>query len=338
MIRLLITCIGGELMPYLLKYIKTIDNPKVYIVGTDFNDNAAGRFFCDKFYTVPLGKDTNYILKIINLTKKEKINLVLPTSDEEALVLAKNKKLFNKNNIHLACINYKELRILNNKQKTYTVLKEKGFNVAEWHNLASFEDFREKVEYYDKVYKKFVVKPKEGRGSRNIYIVSNENKKNKYLGLNYLSKKELFDKIGKNIKFSEFIIMQKLNDPVVDIDLLGWKGKPLSVIPRQRINPVLPNMGHKILDDKKLLILGQKLIKSFNLSWLYDCDLMFNNKKEPVVIEINPRQSGSISVSIAAGYEIFKNLLKLHSKGKIIKEKKIHSITIIPYKSLNIKK
>ena len=285
-----------------------------------------------------MGKDTNYILKIINLTKKEKINLVLPTSDEEALVLAKNKKLFNKNNIHLACINYKELRILNNKQKTYTVLKEKGFNVAEWHNLASFEDFREKVEYYDKVYKKFVVKPKEGRGSRNIYIVSNENKKNKYLGLNYLSKKELFDKIGKNIKFSEFIIMQKLNDPVVDIDLLGWKGKPLSVIPRQRINPVLPNMGHKILDDKKLLILGQKLIKSFNLSWLYDCDLMFNNKKEPVVIEINPRQSGSISVSIAAGYEIFKNLLKLHSKGKIIKEKKIHSITIIPYKSLNIKK
>ena len=338
MIRLLITCVGGELMPYLLKYIKTIDNPKVYIVGTDFNHNAVGRLLCDKFYTVPLGKDISYIEKIINLTKKEKINLVLPTSDEEALVLAKNKKLFNKNNINLACINYKELRILNNKQKTYTVLKEKGFNVAEWHNLASFEDFREKVEYYDKLYKKFIVKPKEGRGSRNIFIVSNENKKNKHLELNYLSKKELFNKIGKNKKLSEFIIMQKLNHPVVDIDLLGWRGKPLSVIPRQRINPLFPNMGHKILGDKKLITLGRKLIRSFNLSWLYDCDIMFNDKKEPVIIEINPRQSGSISVSIAAGYEIFKNLLKLHSKGKIIQEKKIHSLTIVPYKSLYIKK
>ncbi len=338
MIRLLITCVGGELMPYLLNYIKKIDNPKVYIVGTDFDENAVGRSFCDKFYTVPLGKDISYIEKIINLTKKEKVNLVLPTSDEEALILAKNKKLFNKNNIQLACINFKELGILNNKQKTYTVLKEKGFNVAEWHNLVSLEDFREKVEYYDKLYKKFVVKPKEGRGSRNIFIVSNENKKNKYFGFNYLSKKELFNKLEKNKNFSEFIIMQKLNDPVVDIDLLAWKGKPLSVIPRQRINPLFPNMGHKILDNKKLITLGKKLIKSFNLSWLYDCDIMFDDKKEPVIIEINPRQSGSVSVSIAAGYEIFKNLLKLHSKGRIVKEKKIHSSTIVPYKSLNIKK
>jgi len=110
------------------------------------------------------------------------------------------------------------------------------------------------------------------------------------------------------------------------------------VIPRQRINPLFPNMGHKILGDKKLITLGRKLIRSFNLSWLYDCDVMFNDKKEPVIIEINPRQSGSISVSIAAGYEIFKNLLKLHSKGKIIQEKKIHSLTIVPYKSLYIKK
>ena len=52
--------------------------------------------------------------------------------------------------------------------------------------------------------------------------------------------------------------MQELSEPVVDVDLLSWKGKPLSVIPRKRIHPLLPNMGHKILNNEKLIDLGKK--------------------------------------------------------------------------------
>ena len=46
--------------------------------------------------------------------------------------------------------------------------------------------------------------------------------------------------------------MQELNYPVVDIDLFSWKGKPLSVV-QERNHPLLPNMGHKILNDKALI-------------------------------------------------------------------------------------
>ena len=54
------------------------------------------------------------------------------------------------------------------------------------------------------------------------------------------------------------------------------------------------------LNNKKFIDLGCEIIKKFNLSWLYDCDFMFNTHGEPTIIEINPRQSGSIAVVLAS--------------------------------------
>ena len=93
-------------------------------------------------------------------------------------------------------------------------------------------------------------------------------------------------------------------------------------------------MGHKTINNKKLIKLGQDIIKNFNLSWLYDCDVMFDNKKNPIVIEINPRQSGSIAISQEAGFKVFEKLIKLYLKKKINYDSKFHEKKIIPYKSL----
>ena len=80
--------------------------------------------------------------------------------------------------------------------------------------------------------------------------------------------------------------------------------------------------------------MGKKIIKNFELSWLYDCDVMFDNKKNPIVIEINPRQSGSVAISIAAGSKIYEKLIKLYLNKTVYPEKKINNNFIIPYKSL----
>ena len=71
-----------------------------------------------------------------------------------------------------------------------------------------------------------------------------------------------------------------------------------------------------------------------NLSWLYDCDVMFDNNNNPIVIEINPRQSGSIAVSIEAGFKIYENIIKLYLNKKTYPQFKIKKKIIIPYKAL----
>ena len=61
---------------------------------------------------------------------------------------------------------------------------------------------------------------------------------------------------------------------------------------------------------------------------------MFDKKKNPILIEINPRMSGSAVVSSYAGFNLFENLISLYKNKKIkrfnIKGKKI----IVPFKQL----
>ena len=44
---------------------------------------------------------------------------------------------------------------------------------------------------------------------------------------------------------------------------------------------------------------------------MYDCDVMFDKNKQPIVIEINPRQSGSVAISLAAGHKLYENLIRV---------------------------
>ena len=116
--------------------------------------------------------------------------------------------------------------------------------------------------------------------------------------------------------------------------MLAWKGKPLRIVPRKRFNSAVPNDGHIIVNDNKLIKLGNKIISSFNLSWLYDCDIMYDQNNIPQILEINPRPSGSMVVSIIAGIPLIRYLLFL-SKGIKIEDKKLpFNKRIIPYKNL----
>ena len=63
---------------------------------------------------------------------------------------------------------------------------------------------------------------------------------------------------------------------------------------------------------------------------------MFNKKNKPVLLEINPRQSGSIAISLVAGFKLIDDLVQLLLGNKIKKSQKFINKVIIPYQSLKI--
>ena len=117
-------------------------------------------------------------------------------------------------------------------------------------------------------------------------------------------------------KFFPLVISERLNEPTFDLDMLGFKGKSIRVVSRKRLNPAEPNAGHIVKRISKLVNIGKKVIKKFNLSWLFDCDLMIDKKGNYKIIEINPRMSGSSVVSIEAGYPLFDDLISISRKKK----------------------
>ena len=111
-IRILITCIGGELVHHLIENIKKSSEYNIFVVGVDSKDPKNSKYCVDKFAIVPNGNDKKYINSMLTLSKKYALDLIFPGSDEEAISLSKNKNEFSKIGVTIACNDQKILSIL----------------------------------------------------------------------------------------------------------------------------------------------------------------------------------------------------------------------------------
>ena len=305
----MITSIGGDLSPYLIDYLKTKSIHKdLNIIGIDNKETVLGQYFTDDYEKVPHGDSSKYITKIIKLIKKYKINLIIPTSDEEALNLSKNRSKIEKLGVTLVATEYKNLKIFSDKAKTYQKMSELNFNIPKWYEAKNKKDLLKFTNDFIKTNKNFIIKPSSTRGSRGFSVITKKS-----------SLRNLAEKY-KNLY--PLIISEQLFEPIYDLDLLSWKGKLIKGVVRRRINAADPNEGHIIVNNKKIIQQGKKIVNFFNLSWLYDCDFMLDKNGNPVLIEINPRMSGSATVSMAAGVPLFDDIISL-ARNKSVRKTKI---------------
>jgi carbamoyl-phosphate synthase large subunit len=335
---ILITCVGGELAPHLIKLAQNSGRHKLRIVGTDASADAAGRHFADKFVQVPFGTDDNYIERIAEIAAIESVDLILPTSDEEALALSKNRSTVEASGAMLACTDAETLLTVSNKADCYRALSQFGMSVPFWREAKSVEELRDVVSDAVREYTELVVKPAAERGGRGVCVIRDD-----LVGEHlYQGGREVHLDLETFLKtrvqtFSDHfpaIVMRRLVEPVYDVDMLAWQGTPLRVVPRRRVDSALPNEGHTIVGNKDLISLGTDLIENFKLSWLYDCDVMYDEDGTPCILEINPRPSGSVAATITAGVPLLDDLVSL-AKGEPLPEVEVPvGRVVVPYKAI----
>ncbi len=337
---LLLTCVGGELSPQVIRYLKSSRRHDVKVIGVDADENAAGRHFVDAFAVVPLGTDPHYVEAIAELAAKYAADLVLPTSDEEALALSQSRGALEREGCRVACADAETLRIVANKATCYERLAELGIPVPEWE-LA--DDLNALGEAVDALYARrggAVVKPAGGRGGRGVCVIRpdaagarpGESGREIHMNLDSFHR----DYLPGFAAMLPAVVMQRLEEPVHDIDMLAWNGKPIRVVPRRRVDSALPNEGHTIVGNDDLIDLGRRLIEGFGLTWLYDCDVMYDASGTPGILEVNPRPSGSIATTIASGVPLFDDLISL-AKGEPVPDVPLPvGRVVVPFKSLAV--
>ncbi len=250
--------------------------------------------------------------------------------------LSKNRKIFEKNGIYVLVSSFKILEIFSNKEKTYNILKELKIDKI---NFLSIKNKKKLLSFFSTKKNNLVLKPSISRGGRGIFIIQNI-KKEKILNsgreihLNFHTFKKKY--LG-NIKIFPQVVSEVFEQPVHDCDVLSVKGKLKKLILRKRIISEEPNSGHvfcKVPKDltKKISKLSLKL----NLNALHDVDLMLNKKGKFKILEVNPRPSGSVSVTCAAGINLFKDIIDVYYKKKIKKKIGIKNtnMQVFPHKSL----
>lgn len=335
-INILLTCVGGELSPNSIEFLKENNLFSVKVIGVDMGKNAIGKLFCDKFIVVPSAKSKTYLKKIFNISNKNKVNIIIPASDEEALLLAKNRKIFEDRGIKILSSKYEALKIFSNKYETYKVLDHLNIDKKKYQLIKNKKELKN---FFKKKQNEIVIKPVIARGGRGIYLIRNLAKEKivnsgREIHLNY----NLFKrKYLHTIREFPQIVTEAFQQPVYDLDFLVQKGVLKKLVLRKRIISEEPNSGHEFCKIPKSVLQKVELLsKKFDLNSLHDIDLMKNKKGDFKILEINPRPSGSVSVTCAAGNNILKEAVNMYLNKKIKREIGIKNskIKIVPYKKL----
>lgn len=342
-INILMTCTGGDLAPEYICAMKNSTRYDVSVLAVDGNPEAIGQYFADHFRTVPMGHADNYIDTIRALVREFGITMILAGSDGEALALSSAKQVLAAEGCTVCCPDPEVLANLANKADTYIKLREAGIPHADFASVSSLDGLQAAITDFAQQYGEFVIKPAISRGGRNVFVVRTDidGEQSYYGGREiHCTLDVLREKYQKGIAdLFPVLVMERLVEPTYDIDVLTWSGEPVNVIPRKRHNPAgIPFTGNTIMLDKPLVDLGMSVSRIFNLSWLLDVDVMCRKDGTPVVLEVNPRWSGSCPSSVRAGVPLFDNIMALvvgDEPDRVVPQDRT---VVLPYNALQVVK
>jgi len=285
MINVLITAVGDDIGRGLLKSLR-LSLYKLNIIGTDINPETAGIFMCDKGYIVPPAQNKiQYLKRIINICKKEKIDIIFSCHEKEQQVFAANIPVLSKSiKAYVVVPPIEVVSLCQDKLRTYKFLSQKDIRVPE--TVATKKGAEELIEKYDFP---LVLKSRTGSGSRYFHVVKNEKEFNKFWY-------EIPEPIAQ-----EYIISAPEEEYTVGI-FLDKKAKALGAITMLR-KLCYGLTSYAIADDyPEITKLAITAAESVGAIGPCNVQLRRDGKDSPCVIEINPRISSTTAFRAMLGF------------------------------------
>ncbi|MBI4667369.1 MAG: ATP-grasp domain-containing protein [Nitrospinae bacterium] len=253
---------------------------------TDSDRLSPGLRFADKFHIVPLSTSRDYIPTILDICRKEGIGMVVPTIDEELPAFGRRKKDFSDAGVIPLVCDEKVGRICTDKYNTSLFFSENGFPFA--HTILPDQLDYSKVSY------PLFIKPRMGRGSIGAHQVRNETELRFFV--NYVK-----DPVVQNYLSGE--------EFTVDV-LAGLDGRILSIVPRERIviRSGVSDRG-RTRNNSAIINLCKEICEKLKICGPVNMQCKSDNGNI-TFFEINPRFSGAIQLTVAAGADFFQMIIR----------------------------
>ncbi len=257
------------------------------IITTDMSTLSPGLYFGSRHYIVPLTTDPQYLPIIRSICFRERIHLLIPTIDDELPLFGKYTEDFWATGIRVAVSGESTGRICNDKYLTAQFLLEKDIPFARtW--------LPEELEFSRTNYPLFL-KPRSGRGSVGAFPIQNERELRFFL--DYVP----------NPVVQEFL---PGNEFTIDL-LADFSGNVISVVPRERIviRSGVTDRG-QTLNHPAMIQLAIRTAEALEIRGPANIQVKLHNEKA-TVFEVNPRFSGGIPLTIAAGADFPRWLIEM---------------------------
>lgn len=256
------------------------------VVVTDIDPSSPAVHLADRAYRVPISSDPGYVDALLEICAAEKIGLVVPTIDDELETLAQAQERFAAAGAVLGCSPAGTAALCNDKYRTCLHLAAHGIDAAR-----SWLPGEVPAEAQGPLF----IKPRTGRGGVGAHLIRNRRELEFFL-----------DYVGTPV------VQEFLEGPEFTIDMFcDWDGRPLAIVPRERvlIRAGVSDRGRTVRDPQ-LETLAERVAAVVPFAGPVNVQCRMRGTT-PVVIEINPRFSGGIPLTIAAGADLPAMLVQL---------------------------
>ncbi|RLG57683.1 MAG: hypothetical protein DRN88_02250 [Candidatus Hydrothermarchaeota archaeon] len=282
-VKVLVTGVGMGIGYGAIKALRREFGNSIKIVGVDAKKLSVGFYMANKSYVVPLANKPSYVPTMIEICKKERIDVVLPCTDHELLPLAMSMEDFGRVGSKVIVSPLDTINTCRDKWLTYTALHNKLPIVRS--ALPNNDNLEKALQF---VHLPAILKPRGGHGSKNIYKINS------------------LDDAYNFIKYIPNPVIQAwIDGREYTVDCLADKeGKILCVVPRVRIETIagFSSVGMTVRNDK-LIRIGKELGRLLKFVGPFNFQVR-ERDGEPHIIEINPRLAGSANISLEAGVNL----------------------------------
>lgn len=310
-LTILLSASSSPSMPGMLKCFKNNGERNIKIVGVDMTADPSAKHMVDAFYRVPAATAPEYVDIILEICKKEKVDVYFPNISAEVSAVSARKEEFDALGVKLSVSNMESVAISNNKLHTYQALEKAGIPVPRYYGVHTVEDFVEGMKYMGYPEKPVCIKIVDGSGSRGVRIIDStksrydifvHEKPNSF----YISYDDMLSMLqSAKEPLHEMMLVECMHGPEFTVDLLAEKGKALYIVGRNNVDSMMSIAQESVVQyDELAYRVSEQVIDLLKMDGNVGLDFMRNDKEEAVLMDINPRITATISLLAAGGVNL----------------------------------
>jgi len=280
----------------LIKIFKSVF-PDYNLYGGDYDSTSPANYFLEKIFKLPYQIDDDYAIKILEICRKEKIDIVIPLIDPELNFFASKRKYFFDIGTFIMISSPQVIDICMNKWKTYQFFKKNNILCPKTWLGSNFNrgEFKKPI----------IIKPCKGSASKNIFICKTFNE--------LLRFEELFN--------DDYIVQEFIDGYEVTVDVFATEnGECVEAVQRRRLKVRGGEVERGVTQkDSNIFNIVKKVVRYLKPSGVINIQFIIDIKNNSYYItEINPRFGGGYPLAHTAGVNFPLLLYKLAKGDKIM--------------------
>ncbi len=288
---------------------KNPDHMPLRIVGVDLNQDVAGRYLVDCFYQVPSPEDPSYLAAILDICKKEQIEVIIPQTTREINVLSRSLDTIARCGVRTMTSEAAAIEVANDKWRLLQRFQSMGLPVPQWYLARSEEELTEAAYHLGYPDRQVVVKPPFSNGMRGVRILTKDawdvqrfiNEKPSGLDI---SLEDILQILRRGAEWPELLVMEYLPGPEYSVDV--YIGERTSIAVPRRRNVIRSGITFESVLDMRQDLSDYSLQAAREIGLRYAIGFQFKLDKNNVakILECNPRVQGTTVASMFSGVNI----------------------------------